>query len=124
MLARQYRLRQSRDINRVYARGRFGAGGQLQVKALKTRWPQSRVAIVVSRKVSKQAVVRNRIKRRLAAQLALAWETVPVGYDIVVSVREDVSQAPVASLRTQLEAGLAGSGLIIKNTKGQNSNAD
>ncbi|MBW3537867.1 ribonuclease P protein component [Candidatus Parcubacteria bacterium] len=112
MLARQYRLRQPRDINRVYSRGRFGAAGQLQVKTLKTNWPRSRAAIVVSRKVSKKAVTRNRIRRRLAAQLAAAWATVPAGYDIVVSVRTDVSEAETAALRSQLESALAKSGLI------------
>ena len=116
MLARQFRLRQAKDINRVYARGRFGGSEYLQVKALSTRLPGSRVAIVVSKKIAKSSVVRNRIKRRLSTAVADLWQTVLPGYDIVISVRQDISEAPVAALRQQLELALRKSGALTNNT--------
>jgi ribonuclease P protein component len=92
MLAAPNRLRKNFEITRVYKRGVYGgAGGPLSIKALTTKGPFSRAVVVVSKKVDKRAVVRNRIHRRLAGVLATIWETVPSGYDIVVSVHSDVS---------------------------------
>ena len=102
MLSAPNRLRKNFEITRVYKRGVYGgAGGPLSVKALQTKLPQARAVVVVSKKVDKRAVVRNLIRRRLAAVLATIWETVPVGYDIVVSVHTDVSKLSTQEL-TQL----------------------
>jgi ribonuclease P protein component len=102
MLARTYRLRRPKDIAKVYQRGRYASTAGFTVKALKTTWPSSRVAFVVSRKVSKSAVTRNTIRRRLSGQLEQVWETVRPGYDIVVSVRADLSAAPTEELLRSL----------------------
>jgi ribonuclease P protein component len=112
MLSRQYRLRQTRDISRVYAKGRYGGAAQLQVKALKNNLDTTRVAIVVAKKVSKKATVRNRIRRQIAGGLQGMWQTLTPGYDIVVSVREDVSGISATELAQQLKAALAKSGCI------------
>jgi ribonuclease P protein component len=93
MLPAPNRLRKNHEILRVYKRGVYGgADGLLSVKALTTRAPKTRIVVVVSKKVDKRAVVRNRIRRRLGAVLSTIWETVPGGYDIVVSVHSDVSK--------------------------------
>lgn len=118
MLARDRRLRRERDIARVYHKGRYGGGTNLQVKTLLTGYPGSRVAIVVSKKVSKKAVVRNRIKRRLAGQMETLWQTVRPGCDIVVTVRADVSAAATEALAKELSVALERAGALI--TKGQN----
>jgi ribonuclease P protein component len=106
MLAAQYRLRSGRDIRRVYARGRFGPAKGLTAKALPNRLNFSRAVVVVGRKVSNHAVIRNRIRRRLAAILAAAWQTVPAGYDIVVTVSQDLSSWTAAELKQSLESAL------------------
>ncbi len=112
MLARDHRLRQPRDIARVYSRGKFGGAASLSAKVLSTGRPESRLAIVVSKKVSKKATVRNRIRRRLAAEIASQWKTLTPGYDIVVSVRTDISAAPAEQLSQHLQTALAKVGLL------------
>lgn len=89
MLAKPNRLRRPEEINRVYKRGSYVGSAELGVKYLKTNLPVSRLVVVVPRKVSKLAVVRNRIRRRLVEPLAASWQTVQPGYDIVVNVRAD-----------------------------------
>lgn len=101
MLASPHRLSRSRDIARVYTRGAYTAQGPLAVKFLHTRQP-SRAVVVVGKKVAKRATIRNRIRRRLAAILAAEWATVIPGYDIVVTVREDVAEAPNEQLHDSL----------------------
>lgn len=48
-----------------------------------------RVAVVVSRKVSKSAVVRNRIRRRVYAQIRQLSAAFPGGMDMVFTVYSD-----------------------------------
>lgn len=120
MLPRERRLRQTRDINRVYSRGRFGGGSQLSAKAMANGLSGSRAAVVVSKKISKKAVVRNRIRRRLASLLAETWQHIAPGYDIVITVREDLSQLPADDLKTQLSAALSRCG-VVSGTKPKES---
>ena len=102
MLGAANRLRTRRDIDRVYKKGSYGSGeGFISLKAAPGHAELSRAVIVVSKKVDKRAVVRNTIRRRLAASLAGIWATVPTGYDIVISVHRDTRELTPAKL-TQL----------------------
>jgi ribonuclease P protein component len=112
MLASAHRLKTGGEISRVMMRGRYGATGQVAVRSLRTHLPHSRAVVVVSKKVSKKATVRNRIRRRLAALLAERWATVTPGYDIVITVRADVAEEAAAKLATHLDAALNQLGLI------------
>ena len=111
MLAAKFRLRHRRDIDRVYKRGRYGRAELLSAKVWRTQGAVSRAVVVVSKKVSKKAVVRNAIRRRLAAQLAQLWETIPTGYDIVINARQDLSKTSVAELKSQLVKALTAAGI-------------
>lgn len=74
------------------------ATGPLILKTIPNHLASSRVVVVVSKKVSKKAVVRNRIRRRVAAELATTWATVTPGYDIVVTARDDIAELPATEL--------------------------
>ncbi len=104
MLSSPHRLAHSRAIARVYSRGHSGSSGSLSVKAAANGMSESRAVVIVSKKVSRRAVVRNRIRRRVAAMLADSWATVAPGYDIVVTVHHDVSGEPAPVLTQHLTA--------------------
>lgn len=113
MLARDNRLRQARDIARVYKQGAYGgSGGILSVKALLSGRAHARVVVVVGKKVSKRAVVRNRLRRRVLGDLRQRWATVRGGYDIVISVHSDVSEMPSGILQQHLTKVLTRAGVI------------
>jgi ribonuclease P protein component len=112
VLAKANRLRAAADIARVYKRGVYGgSGGALSVKAAPSGRPVNRAVVVVGKKVSKRAVIRNRIRRRLISILSGRWETVASGYDIVVSVHTDISELPAAALEEHLTRALARTGI-------------
>lgn len=90
---------------RVYHKGRGAVSDQLGVKALANLQGHTRTAIVVSKKVDKRAVVRNRNRRRVAGILRGVGETYLAGCDIVVTVRQDLSGLSHAEL-TNLVTGL------------------
>jgi ribonuclease P protein component len=112
MLARGQRLRRPKDIARVYQRGTRGGGPDFFVKAWPSLGSTTRATIVVSRKVDKRAVVRNRIRRRLSGALEQLWQTLPPGYDIVITVTRDLTGLSSGDLHTQLERALRQSGAI------------
>jgi ribonuclease P protein component len=115
MLARENRLRKANDIARVYKKGAYGgASGVLSVKAVASGRAQSRAVVVVGKKVSKRAVVRNRLRRRIAADLARRWATLRNGYDIVISVHTDVRESSTEALAAHLSLALARVGVIDK----------
>lgn len=113
MLAQAHRLRSAADIARVYKRGSYGgSGGALSVKGIKSGRTATRAVVVVGKKVSKRAVIRNRIRRRLVELLRDRWATVPLGYDIVVSVHTDLSELPPAALLEHLRKALTRAGIL------------
>jgi ribonuclease P protein component len=66
MLDTLHRFHGLKGLNFAYKSGQIVRGGQLSLRyALNTRRQTYRVAVVVSKKVDKSAVVRNRIRRRL-----------------------------------------------------------
>lgn len=66
MIARTHRFHGYGSLNGVYRRGQTIREPNLSLKFLARRPGQaSRVAVVVSKKVNKSAVVRNRIRRRI-----------------------------------------------------------
>ncbi len=63
----------------------------------------SRAAIVASKKVSKKAVVRNRVRRRFWAVFAGLWVRIQPGYWIVVTVHSQAIAVTWQQLTTELE---------------------
>ena len=113
MLARENRLRKANEITRVYKRGNYGAvSGVLSVKALSSGRGQTRVVVVVGKKISKKAVVRNKIRRRLIGHLQAHWATLRAGYDIVVNVHTDLSAVPMDKIAQSLTQALDRAGVI------------
>ena len=84
MLGRSHRFHGLGSLRGVYQRGRSLRGAQLGLKyAERGSGRPYRVAVVVSRKVHKSAVVRNRIRRRVYEQVRLNDTLVKPGTDLV-----------------------------------------
>jgi ribonuclease P protein component len=63
MLNKRLRLHKTKDIDRVFKGGRVFHSPYFFIKTLKTREAGPRATVVVSTKVDKRAVKRNRLKR-------------------------------------------------------------
>jgi ribonuclease P protein component len=87
----------------------------LSVKAVQSGRSQPRAVVVVAKKISKKAVVRNRIRRRLIENLRALLATVTPGYDIVISVHSDISELPAADLSQHLTRALVRAGVVVQN---------
>lgn len=65
MLPKQQRFHTQGAVRRVMQHGRPTRGRHMTVRSIDSKYPASRVAVVVSKKVYKAAVKRNRIRRRI-----------------------------------------------------------
>jgi ribonuclease P protein component len=84
MLKRINRLSTKRDITLVFNKGRASHGKGAVVKLRSNNLDKSRFAFVVSTKISKKAVERNRIRRRMREVVRLVFDEIRTGYDVVV----------------------------------------
>jgi|SRR3989344_1680247 len=66
-LPKKFRLKKDKDIKNVFLKGRTVKGSLLFIKFLKNSELQGRVAVLISKKISNKAVVRNLIRRRIYA---------------------------------------------------------
>lgn len=90
MFAKLHRFHGYGSLKAVYTNGKTVRGQFISLKYFSRDEARPyRVAVVVSRKVSKSAVVRNRIRRRVYAQIRQMSPAFPGGMDMVFTVYSD-----------------------------------
>ncbi|MFH1129462.1 MAG: ribonuclease P protein component [Patescibacteria group bacterium] len=88
MLSSKNRLRKKSDINNVFKKGKTVAGHFIFLRATKNELKDNRFAFVVSLKVSKKAVVRNKIKRQLREIVKQA--ELKQGFDFMIITKPSI----------------------------------
>lgn len=120
-LPQQNRLRHWRDFQAVYHKGIRRSGRYLTLRGLPQRTsavatptqgrslprdegkPSTRLGISISQKVSKKAVVRNRIKRQIRAIVRQLLPRISPGWQLVVVVRPGAQECEYAQFLRELE---------------------
>lgn len=112
MIGRAHRFHGRNGLRRVYTHGKTVRGPQMSLKVMAGRPDKGyRLAIVVSKKVSKSAVVRNRIRRRLYEAFRLS-ALAEHPYDVVATVfSEQFVGMPADELNQMLESQLNQAGI-------------
>ena len=90
MLARINRLKNTKDINRVFKEGKGRKEGFLFLKLAKNDLGITRFAFIVSRKTAGKATARNKIKRRLREAVRKILPRMKAGFDVVVVVQKEI----------------------------------
>lgn len=112
MLPKEYRLRHEKDIKALFASAKSVFGHAAGVKFRKNKRGHSRFAVVVGSKVSKSAVVRNRIRRQIRAFIEQHLEEISPGYDVLVLVRPDAARLARPDIRRQMKRMFKKAGLL------------
>lgn len=89
------RLKHHQDFKQVYQTGRSYSSPHLAIRTVATTAqggdsppPPTQIGIAVSKKVSKKAVVRNRIKRQIRGAIRDILPKIPLGWKIIIVVRQ------------------------------------
>lgn len=108
-LPKANRLKRRQDFSVVYQRGRRYRAPHLTLRLLhRSDQPISvprspRIGISISQKVSKRAVIRNRIKRQLRACLRIFLPQLVYGVDLVVLVHPEAVRCDYPQFLRELE---------------------
>ncbi|HVV25570.1 MAG TPA: ribonuclease P protein component [Candidatus Saccharimonadales bacterium] len=105
MISVRHRFHGHNSLRVVYSRGQTVRAPFITLKYLERREGRPyRAAVVVSRKVHKSAVVRNRIRRRLYEIIRRADSRLTARRDLVFTVfSEQVAEMPAAQLTATVE---------------------
>ena len=116
MISAKNRFHGLGSLRYVYRSGQTIRGQAFSLKYLiNPKRKTYRLAVVVSKKVSKSAVVRNRIRRRLYEAVRLLAPDIVEPYDLVIIVYNDSLLAePSDNLRAQVEKQLRSAGVLVK----------
>lgn len=121
MLPKANRLRRNKDFSKVYEKGLRQKGPDLVLRALlhpkensetdKAKGPKNalptRVGISIGKKVSKHAVVRNRLKRQIRAAMRGLLPKIKPGWDLAIVVKTTAPRCNYHQILQQLEQLLA-----------------
>ena len=103
MFPAQNRLRNEKDIKTLFAKGRSVFDLTIGMRFAKNRLPLSRFTVVVGTKVSKRAVVRNRIKRRIRGIIEKQLLSVAPGFDVLILVKKEAIDQTHKQLSEQID---------------------
>jgi ribonuclease P protein component len=111
MLGRTHRFHGHKALNGVYKRGRTVRAPMLSLRYIaRDAEKPYRAAVVVSRKVNRSAVARNRIRRRVYTAIREGAADIKPGTDMILTVFSDrVRELPPEKLREAVHG-------LIRNT--------
>lgn len=115
MLPSKYRLKKRSSFARIELSGKmyqfplFGLG----VLDRKDKDP-TLFGFVISTKISKKAVIRNRIKRILSEEIRLNYENVDKGYDVVFLVKPSILKKESGEARKEVIKALKDVSILQK----------
>lgn len=90
MLSKIYRFHGHSSLRFVYSKGKQVRTQQLSLRyCSNSRRTKNRCTVVVSKKVTKKAPTRNRIRRRIYEVLRHRWSLIASPYDMVITVFDE-----------------------------------
>lgn len=109
-MKRAGRLSRGEPFDSVYSRGTVISGPLLVVRFLPNETGETRMGFAVGKRLSKKAVVRNRLKRQIREAVRLL--PVSDGWDIVITARPKAMESGFETLRRDLETRFGRAGLL------------
>ena len=117
---RESRLRERERFEQVRRQGSCWTDRLIVLCALPNGLARSRFGFSVSRRVG-NAVVRNRLKRRLREIVRLQREGIAVGWDVVFIARPPIARADYCEIERAVGRLLRQAGLILPGTPQQSA---
>ncbi len=102
MLPKINRIKKKKDFEDIFKKGKSLKNGFLIFKVAGNGLGQSRFGFVVSQKVSKKAVVRNKIKRRMSGIIRLNLKNIKNGIDIVLVALPGIEKKEFSEIQNSI----------------------
>ena len=113
MLSRKNRLTGAENFARVQAEGKVYQSKNFGIAAIDRKdGAPSRFAFVVSTKIAKEAVDRNRIKRIIGEVVRLNMFSIRDGFDVVFLAKPSITRIPTSEIMKEVKESLEKDGFI------------
>jgi len=113
MLPKENRLKKEKEFEAVFKGGRTIKGSNIFLKYLANGTDKTKVGFVVSKKVSKLAVERNKVKRRMREIVRLKKKEIKEGLSIILIALPSVNNVEYGEIKKDIE-NLFNKGELIK----------
>ncbi|HCC22490.1 ribonuclease P protein component [Candidatus Uhrbacteria bacterium RIFOXYC2_FULL_47_19] len=100
MIPKDKRLISKKDFSRVFSKGRIFHGRGLSAKICRNSLEFSRFGLVISTKVSKKAVLRNKARRRLRSIVGRLLPSIKGNQDVAILARKEVLDMTFEQIET------------------------
>lgn len=112
MLSKEYRLSDKKDIEWVFKKGYSCSHQYIRLKMARNRKKNPRFAFVVSNAVSKRAVIRNKIRRRMRAIIFQNLSKIKENFDVTIMASPQALHKNYKEIQQTLQELLLKSRLI------------
>lgn len=102
MLPQKFRLNKTKDIENVSKKGKSIGSKFFVLKYLPNSLENSRIGFVISTKISKKAIVRNKIKRQMREIIRTHINEIPHGYDILFFTKGSIKDVNFSTLEQNI----------------------
>ncbi len=106
MLVKKFRLTKDKDFKKVFKLGKSFSSRMFKVKTSINGFKFNRYGIVISTKVSKKAVVRNKLKRQIRTIIKNFDKEINNGVDLVIIVSPATLNQKYAFIKSEIERSL------------------
>ncbi|MDD3301339.1 MAG: ribonuclease P protein component [Patescibacteria group bacterium] len=106
MLNQSLRLNKNKEFDQVFQAGHSFFGIFLGIKALKNEKNTNKFGVLVGLKISKLAVKRNLVKRRIKSVLEKENKNLKQGYNIVVITKPEIINQNYQDIKEEILRGL------------------
>jgi len=103
MFGRKNHLRDKKEFEKIYKQGKTIIGDFLFLKIIKNNLNTNHFGWVVSLKVSKKAVARNRIRRRLKEISRENSKDIKPGFNILIIAKPNIVDKEFQEIKKELE---------------------
>lgn len=114
MLPKNNRLIRENDFKAVYRAGKGRSTDFLMIKIRPNGLGQTRFGLVVSVKIDKRAVVRNRIRRQLSESVRRDLKEILPAFDVVLVAKKDISGKSFKEIQKELHGLLEANRLLVR----------
>ncbi len=113
MLAKKFKLTGAKDYERVQKEGKIFQSENFGIAYLHRRDEQdSKFGFVVSTKIAKDAVDRNRFKRAMSEAVRIDSINLEKGYDIVFLAKTSITRVSTTNIMKEVRFSLRKAGLM------------